>query len=182
MSGISILAYLVLALSIGYTFAYSSIGELSTLLGKKEGYIQSLEMVNNIESKKNELLTKFNNIPAADKKDIGTILPDSLNFVELVSQIDAVAAKHGISIKSVTSKEVNPMAGDSIEEAKPQKPYASAIVGFAFDSSYDRFNAFMDELEKSQRILDIKSIKLIAKDDGIYSYNVEFETYWLKPL
>jgi len=182
MSSISILSYVILTLSIGYAFVYPSIGDLSALIEEKQKYNESLEMVNNIENRKNELLTKFNSIPAADRKDIETILPDSLNFVKLVSQIDAVAASHGILIDRISSREIDSSSGGSIEETGSQKPYESSVIGFSFDASYDRFNAFMNDLEKSQRILDIKSIRLATKEDGTYSYNVEFEAHWLKPL
>ena len=180
MSKISIITLLILTLVIGYAFAYPSFGDLSALTAEKQKYSDSLDMISNIENKKNELLTEFNNISAADRKSIETILPNSLDFVELVSQIDAVAAGYGISIDKVYSKDKVASAGKSIEEAAPQKPYQSAIVGFSFNASYEKFNAFMNSLEKSLRILDIKSIKLETQDSGIYTYNVEFETYWMK--
>ena len=174
MSSISILAYIILAASIGYAFIYSPMGDLTALMDKKQQYEDSLEKVKNIENIKNELLTKFNNISDTDKKDIDTVLPNSFNFVRFISQIDTVAAKYGISIKSITSTEQSSSSDQS------EKIYNSAIIGFSFDASYDKFNSFMADLEKSMRILDIKSVKLTAKDNGIYLYNVEFQTYWLK--
>lgn len=178
MSSISIIAYIVLTLSIGYAFVYPSFGDVSKLLDQKQKYLNSLEMVNNIENKKNELLTKFNEISTVDKKNIETVLPNSLNFVRLISQIDAVAANHGISIREVSSKEIDSSAGTSIEGIQSQKAYNSSIIGFSFIASYDKFNAFLNDLEKSLRILDIRSAKLETQEGGVYSYNVEFETYW----
>lgn len=180
MSSISILAYIILTISIGYAFIYSSVGDLSALMGEKQKYDDSIAMVNNIESKKNELLAKFNNISAADKKNIETILPSSMNFVRLVSQIDAVAANYGISIDRASSKDLTPSVGASIEEAQPQKEYNSATVEFSFKSTYDKFNAFMNDLGKSLRIMDINSVGLTTAENGIYSYSVEFKTYWVK--
>lgn len=65
---------------------------------EKQEYESSLEMVNSIESKKNELLAEFDKISEQDKKNIETILPSSLDFVKLISQIDRVAANYGITI------------------------------------------------------------------------------------
>lgn len=180
MSNISILAYIVLTLSISYAFIYPSVGEISGLLEEKQKYSDYVGMVNNIENKKDELLTEFNNISEEDKKDIETILPDSLDFVRLISQIDAVAANYGISIDKISSREVDPSVGSSIEEAGPSRPYQSSIIGFSSIASYEKFNEFMIELEKSLRILDVKSVKIGVQEDGLYSYDVEFETYWLK--
>lgn len=178
MSSISIIAYLILTLSIGYAFVYPSFGDVSKLLDQKQKYLDSLETVNNIENKKNELLTKFNEISDVDKKNIETVLPDSLNFVRLISQIDAVAANYGISISRISSKRTSSSGGISTEDTQPQKDYNSSIIGFSFVASYDRFNAFLRDLEKSLRILDIRSAKLETQEDGVYSYDIEFETYW----
>jgi len=180
MSNISIIAYIVLTLSVGYAFVYPSFGDVTKLLDQKQKDESSLEMVSNIENQKNELLTKFDGISAADKKNIETVLPSSLELVKLISDIDGVASKYGISINNISSKEVGSSVGDSIDNAAPAKPYQSSIIGFSFVASYDKFNAFLSDLEKSLRILDIRSVKLDTQENGVYSYNVEFETYWFK--
>lgn len=180
MSSISIIAYVILTLSIGYAFVYPSFGDINQLLEQREKYLASLETVSNIENKKEELLTELNAIPEIDRESVETILPDSLNFVKLISQIDAVASRYGISIKDISSIETAQAAGSSIENAEAPKTYSSAIIGFSFDASYEQFNAFMDDLESSLRILDIRSAKLTTAEGGTYSYHVEFETYWLK--
>jgi len=178
MSSTSKIAYIILTLAIAYMFIYPSVGEISALTAEKQKYTDTLAMISNIENKKNELLTKFNNISAADRKDIETILPNSLDFVNLISQIDSVAAKYGISIDKVSSKETG--TSDKSGETTSSQSYQSAIIEFSFDATYEKFNIFLNDLEKSLRILDIKSIKLTTKDNGIYTYNVQFQTYWLK--
>lgn len=180
MSSISIIAYIILTLSIGYAFIYPAFGDISKLLDQKQKTADSLEMVNNIENKKNELLGKFNSLASADKKNIETVLPNSLDFVRLISQIDTVAANYGISIDKLSSKEIGSSVGTSIANAGSPKTYQSSLIGFSFVASYDKFKAFLNDLEKSLRILDVRSVKLETNESGVYSYNVEFETYWLK--
>lgn len=180
MGSLSAFAYFILALVIGYAFVYSPFGEIQALIEEKQKCNESLNTISNIETKKNELLTEFNNISLEDKKNIEVILPDSLNFVRLVSQIDTVAAKYGISIDRIVSREINPSGGDSIEKAEPSKPFKSSIIGFSFSSNYQKFELFMDDLERSLRILDIDSVNLQTQEEGVNQYTVEFKTYWLK--
>lgn len=180
MSNTAVLAYIVLSIAIGYAFLMPNYDELSILQEEKQKYALSLEKVNNIENKKTELLTKFNNISVPDRKNIDTLLPDSFNFVRLVSQIDSVGMNYGISIDKVTSRILDPAVGDSMATTDVQKPYQSAIIGFSFTGSYERFGDFITALEDSLRILDIRSIRLSSTDTGSYNYIVEFETYWLK--
>ena len=180
MSKISTIIYVVLALSIGYIFVLPLYQDVSQLLSQKTSYMNSLNAIDNIQNKKSELLNQFNQISDADKENLNTILPNSFDFVKLVSEIDAVAASHGISIGNITSKEIDPSVGDSIDTAQPSKPYNSAIIGFSFTTSYGNYRAFLSDLEKSMRILDITSTRLEAQDKGLYSVSVEFETYWYK--
>jgi Tfp pilus assembly protein PilO len=126
------------------------------------------------------LLTKFNQIPVADKKSIDTVLPNSLDFVKLISQIDSVAGSQGIMLDKINSRETDSSVGESVAEAKPARPYHSAIISFSFTTTYEKFNVFMAALEKSLRILDVKSLKIEALENGLYIYSVDLETYWLK--
>jgi len=180
MSNTSILFYFILTISIGYAFIYPTVGEISALMDERQKQEDYLEMISKIEIKKNELLTEYNNISVDDKKYIATILPDSFDFIRLISQIDTIGSKYGVSIDKTSFKESSGSSGDSISEAGPQKSYQSATISFSFDASYNQFNSFMDDLGKSLRILDIKSMKLSSKETGVYSYDVEFEVYWLK--
>jgi Tfp pilus assembly protein PilO len=180
MSGTSVITILVLTLSIGYVFTYPSFNEISALMVEQDKYQHYLDTVADIESKKNQLVEKFNQISEDDRKSIDAVLPNSFDFVKLIAQIDAIASKNGILIDRVTSREIDPSVGGSIAEAQPAAPYRSAIIGFSFDSSHDKFNIFMTDLEKSLRILDIKSVRINPAPAGFNAYTVEFQTYWLK--
>ncbi|OHB15292.1 MAG: hypothetical protein A2431_01550 [Candidatus Zambryskibacteria bacterium RIFOXYC1_FULL_39_10] len=180
MSNTTLLIYFLLTIAVGYAFAYPSVGEISALMTEKEKQESTLVMMTEIEAKKNELLTKYNKISSEDKKYIETVLPDSLDFVKLISQIDAVGSKYGLSVDKTSFRQTDSAQGETVSEAGPQKPYQSAIISFSFNGSYSQFNSFMNDLGQSLRILDIKSLKLTGADNGVYSYNVEFEVYWLK--
>lgn len=180
MSGTSILAYIILTLSIGYVFAYPSFNEISVLMDEKSKYENSLGLVADIENRKNELLTEFNKISDTDRKNIDSVLPNSLDFVRLISQIDLIAESQGILIDKVSSKDTDPSVGESIAEAAPATLYQSSRISFSFTAPYDQFNIFMNRLEKSLRILDIRSVKISTQENKPSSYSVDFETYWLK--
>ncbi len=180
MFGIPPLGYLILSLSIGYVFVYSPWAEVSDLNDKKSEYSGFIDTVSQIETKKNELQTQFNQISEEDKRDINTVLPTSLDYVKFVSEIDNVAKKYGIIIDKINLAQVDSSVGDSVANAGPSKPYRSSILGFSFGSDYKKAMAFIDELEKSMRILDIRSMKIEENKDFGYLYNVQFETYWLK--
>ncbi len=180
MFGIPPLGYLILSLSVGYVFVYSPWAEISDLNNTKSQYGEFLETISKIEVKKNDLQNQFNQISEEDRRDVNTVLPTSLNYVKLVSEIDNVAKKYGIIIDKINLNHIDSSVGDSVANAAPAKPYRSSILGFSFGSDYKKAMAFIDELEKSMRILDIRSMKIEENKDFGYLYTVQFETYWLK--
>ncbi len=181
MGSSSTLAYLILTVSIVYSFAYPYFEEVSSLLSEKQKYNSILDSIDEINNKKNELMTKFASIPDLDKKNMEIILPEYYSFVKLASDIDMVALKYGIIIQNINSKNIGYENGNTINNAENSaRPYGSSIIGFSFTSSYNNFKSFIDELEKSLRILDIKSLKIQPNDKGSYDFDIEFETYWLR--
>ena len=181
MSSTSIITFLILSIAVGYIFimpAYQEIGGLSDQKAKYEDYLAT---ATNIENKTNELKTKFNQISASDKKNIDTVLPDSFDFVKLIAQIDEVAKGQGVRVERTSFRVVDPAVGTSIAEAAPNKSYDSAIVSFSFNASYAGFNNLINSLEKSLRILDVRSVKIgSVAESGLYTFTLELETYWLK--
>lgn len=182
MKSSSTILILLLAFGVNYLFSYPMYKELNNLRTDYINQKESLNTINNIEIKKDELLGQYNSIPQSIKNNINTVLPDSLDYVKLISDIDSVANNYGISIKDPNVKIKSPSVGGSIEDAQPEKLFESAIVAFSFSSTYEGFNSFLHELENSMRILDIKSLKISPSKNGIYEYSIEFETYWMKNI
>ncbi len=178
MSSTSALSYIIISIALLYSFVMPKWADVSILLDQKSKLNQTIDSIQQIEQKKNELLARFNEISNVDRKRIESLIPDNFNYVKLVSEIDAVGSRYGISIDDVSYKELDDSVGDSIENAGPKKTYNSAILSFTFVSSYENFGKFIDALEKSLRIMDIKSMKITAQPGGLYQYSVEIETYW----
>ncbi len=177
MSPTSAISYIIVAFSVVYAFTLPAFRDLSLLLDEKAAFADMVAKASEVEERKNTLLAEFNSISAADIKKIETLIPTSLNFVKLAADIDSVASRHGISIRQISSVDNSASAG-SIEEAENNNGYKSATIAFEFSASYEDFNSFMNDLERSLRILDIKSVKVSSGDKGIYKYEVSLDTYW----
>lgn len=177
MSSTAILSYVIFSLSVIYAFSMPLANETFALLDQQAQYEEMVDKMRNLENKKNALLAEFNKISADNIKKIETLIPSSLNFVKLVADIDAVATRHGISIKNISSTN-NASSVGSVAEAGATQGYGSASINFDFEGTYAKFNEFINDLERSLRILDIKSVSLSSSESGIYTYTLGFDTYW----
>jgi hypothetical protein len=62
-----------------------------------------------------------------------------------------------------------------------QSLYGTLTLSFSTTATYTTFLAFMRDLEKSLRLIDIVSVQFASSDTNqLYDYTVSIKTYWLK--
>lgn len=171
----------IIFLSIGAFFFFTKpmMADLSALSDKKSAYEEALVKLKSVESIKQQLTDKLNSLPEDEKKKLEILLPDSPGTVKLVSDIDAAAAKNGISIDQITYGPSNHDQGKSVIDATAPKNYQSVLVNFSFTSDYNHLKSFLADLEESLRLIDVRSIDLQVGSKGVYNYKVSVETYSL---
>ncbi len=179
MNSVSQISILLMTVIVGYLFSYPMYNDMKVLQDEKSAREASLETINQIEEKKQQLAAQFSALSDKNKQDIDTILPDSFDFVRLTADVEAIGKKYGIVIQRVSEQEISASNGQTIGDSANQKGFHSGLIGFNFTTSYESFLSFMEELEKSLRILDIRSLNITPKQNNTYEYTVEFETYWL---
>jgi Tfp pilus assembly protein PilO len=117
-------------------------------------------------------------VSAEDMANLLKLLPDNIDNVRLIIDIDEMAKAHGLPIggfKAETSADTSKVIGAS------KANYGTLTLSFSVSANYNAFLAFMKDLERSLRILDITSINFNASDTrSVYDYSVTIKTYWLK--
>jgi hypothetical protein len=141
-------------------------------------YDDVLDRARVLQEKRDSLRTKYNSISQTDKTRLEQLLPDTLDNVRLVLDIDRIASRHGIRIRNIS---VNDNAsGDKKAVSTDEKGYGSATITFAVTAPYDVFLQFLNDLEDGLRLIDVTSLSLKTDDPRAYTYTVTFKTYWLK--
>lgn len=183
-----VIAFVGLAISISvfvfYTRpAYDSTRALQTEI--KE-YDQALERANELQSLKQTLLSRYNAFDPAQIDRLHHLLPDHVDNVRLVLDIDTIAAQHGLSLQNVII--ANP-SSDRSETATSvvggeRKLHDSLTLKFSTNGTYDGFVRFMENLESSLRIVDLVTLAIgpgtSVPGEPIYRFDVTIRTYWLK--
>lgn len=175
-------AIILLLLSVGlfYTFTnaqYQSVKELNALANE---YKTVLKNVSGIVDLRDKLFVTYSAFPKVETERLNKVLPDNIDTVRLALDLDSMASKHGISIKSVQTVLGANSASGLIVLPEYAKNYEVATVSFSFISNYENFKGFLADIEKSLRIMDVKSVSFQVADSGFYEYQVSVETYWLK--
>jgi Tfp pilus assembly protein PilO len=171
---------LLIAVGLFYVVISPRYEKVQALRDQSAQYKNILANVEALSDTRDDLKAKYDNMPSDEVARLEKILPSDVDTVNLAMNFDAIASKYGISIKSVRTVESKADAGTSIVQSSGVRPYDRVTVSFSFVSTYANFRKFMSDIEKSLRVIDVKSVAFQTTESGIYEFQVSVQTYWLK--
>lgn len=128
--------------------------------------------------KRGALAEEYKQFSQTDLDAIKKILPDHVDNIQLILDMDGIARSKGMELKNIKIDEEKPSKDGALG---PQKnTYGSILVSFKTTGSYENFLAFLEKLEQSLRIVDVTALSFKSTDTGLYDYSVTLKTYWLK--
>lgn len=178
-SNVTPLFLVVLAIGLFYSYINPSYARVNELKAEEAEYVEALDRVQKIQQLKDELLTKYDSFTSEDLAKLETMLPDDVDTVKIALDLDGMASKYDIAIKDFkTSRVIEGV--QSADEAGPAKRYGTVKVSFNFASTYEDFESFMKDIERSLELVDATAITFRPTDKGFYDFQVTINTYWLK--
>ncbi|MCF7834086.1 MAG: hypothetical protein K9L98_00945 [Candidatus Pacebacteria bacterium] len=192
----TILIGLSVALFLTFTNpTYKKIGELRTMIAS---YDEALSNSKSLETERDNLTFKFNAMNPSDLARLEKLMPDSVDNIRLILEIEKLALPYGMVLKDVkyntTAEEENDpnqRSAGSRTSGVSRDPYGTWELGFSTEGVYKNFVNFLKDLERNLRIVDLSSIEFSSPDSTIkegansklpqaYKYQFNVKTYWLK--
>lgn len=179
-----------------FGFVMPGYKELSTLKTQVAAYDQALNNSRSLEEERDKLTQKFNSINAVDLDKIEKLVPDNVDNIRLILEIEKLASPYGMVLKDVHYEVVSkddqenkqtPKQGGSTKNMNSE--YGSWDLEFTTEGSYNDFVSFVSDLEQNLRIVDVVSVQFSSgSSDNInktgsqkpYKYKFKIKTYWLK--
>ncbi len=180
MSRITAIILVLLSLGIYYTFTSPQLGNVAALSAQAGEYRNALENASRISSTRDQLASDAETIPSAERERLMKALPNGVDSVGLARELDGIASRYGIIIQSVA---IDNTVGDDLKLItlpEGERPYERTAVSFSFISNYLNFVKFLSDLEKSLRIMDVRSSSFTISENGLYEHKITVDTYWLK--
>jgi len=177
----SILPILLIGASIGIfmLFTDSEYQKVKAIQLEIADYEKAISKSREVLAKRQSLADKYKLFSNKDLESVKKLLPEHVDNIQLVLDVNGIARKKGMSLKSIKIDEEK-VAASSAVLGTDKKPYSTILVSFKVSSPYENFSEFLLELEQSLRIVDVTALSFRANDKGVYDYNVTIRTYWLK--
>jgi len=142
------------------------------------GYEKAFSKSNEVLQKRGELQAKYKQFATSDLESIKKLLPDHVDNVQLILDINGVARENNMLISKIRIDEDK--AASTAKIGPDNKLYSSILVSFKTKSDYAKFITFIKDLEQSLRLVDITSLSFKVDPKNITEYSVTIRTYWLK--
>jgi len=164
-----------------FLFTNGQVQEVQVLRAEEKRFDDALDRSKELISLRDALLAKYNAIPTEDLKKINALLPDSVDTVRLIIEINGIAARHGMTLLNISVGDVSNDAGGG-RLGPNGTPFGNVALSFQVTATYDRFRDFLADLERNLRILDVASVSFGEANvaTGFTNYGVSFNTYWMK--
>ena len=174
-----VISLILIAVSVAVFFLFTNPLYQETKILKQQIAVLD-ETFNNskrIQEVRDTLFAKFNAIPEMDLSRLEKMLPDNVDNVKLILELDRIASQRGMDIKRI---DVENSSGNTTGLGPSGLNYGEIDIGLTLTGSYSSFRGFLADLEQSLRLVDITELNFRAAGFDFDQYNVTVRTYWLR--
>ncbi len=203
-----ILPIILIGISASLFFMFSNpiYSDIGKLRDQVKSYDTALSNSKELLNQRDQLTTKKNKIDPDDLIKLQRLLPENIDNIRLILEIEQIASPYGMVLKDI---EYSPTDAKKTEAKKESGAAAGPVPGgqtqsnkgygvwdleFSTTGTYDNFINFTRDLEKNLRIVDISSVDFSSNNETeekekktggtslpeTYKYNFKVKTYWLK--
>lgn len=175
-------------------------GDVSNLRTEVATYNVALDNSRQLQETRDQLVETYKNIKKEDRERLDHFLPNTVNNIKFILEIERIANLHGMSIKNIKfdpKKDLETVTTPTgtktviiANDPSSNLPYGTFPIDFTTEGNYDTFVLFLKDIERNLRLVDIKSVGFSVPvvsekstsitDPNIYTYSLKVETYWLK--
>ena len=184
----TIIAVFGFAIAIAVFFFYTkpTYDNAQSLQASIGEYNQALEKAAELQSVRQALLSRYNAFNPADIDRLHRLLPDHVDNVRLVLDLDNIAQRYGLALQNVVVGSAQGTTATAVSAIGGDQAYDSLTFKFATEGTYENFVRFMGDLERSLRIVDLVALSMSGTGgpqtggDPTYRFDITVKTYWLK--
>lgn len=168
---------IVLAVGVFIWYINPTYNRIKLLREEAAQFDMALNRSRELIAVRDALLSKYNMIPTRDLERLERLLPDHVDNVRLILDMDNIAAQYGMALQDIATGEAS---GEGSELGADTNPYGAITLAFSVRSSYNNFLEFLMDLEESLRVVDVVALSFTTDDSPLTTYRVTLRTYWLK--
>ncbi|MCC6290798.1 type 4a pilus biogenesis protein PilO [Candidatus Nomurabacteria bacterium] len=173
------LIVLIAAVAIFFSLSRPLLADIAVLRLEKAKLETGLDNARKLQEVRDELIKISREFPKEDLDRLNKMLPDNVDNVRLIIDINNLARGSGMSIRNIKIKSDQGGTDPQVIADSGQKKGAVTLA-FSVAGPYANFEDFLQRLARSLRLVDVTDVSFSSNEKNFYEYSVELQTYWLK--
>jgi len=169
---------IIISVASFFTYVDPTYQEIKEIHIEEAQYDEALERSRELQMIRDELLSRYNTFRTEDLRRLDKMLPDNVDNVRLILEINEIASNYGMTLRSVAFSDTSKASSGEIEVVDDR--YDAISLSFSVSTTYENFLRFLGDLEGNLRIVDIEKIDFSSGDVDLSEYDVSIRTYWLE--
>ncbi len=183
----SILSIGVIAICVGMYFMYIKpmTVEVKARRAEKEEYTKVLTRVDEIKTKRDNIIAEYNSISPEEIDRLNKIIPEKINSVSLLNDLSVIASAYGITIKEFKITDGDNASRDVVG-ANVSGVYKTSHITMNVNANYEVFLSFLEDIERSLSLIDVVNLNIVpgptlkSGAPGPMQISLEANTYSLR--
>lgn len=178
-----LLPFVLILIAIGLFFGYvdpTYTGAVASLKTEIASYDAALAAAQNFSDKEAQLAQQRANINPADEARVETFLPDGVDNVQLILDLNSLASRSGLTLSNFDTQDVSGQSNSNQLPLASENPVESLNLSVSGVGNYKAFKTFLTGAELSLRPMDLTNLTVEVTPSGVYNYGMTFRIYWLR--
>lgn len=184
---------IVIGASLGTFVAFINprFDHISELRSDIAVYTDRLRTAEKIKESREQLISTYNSIQKTDLDNLKVLLPDSVDNIRLIIQLNTIALQNGLStvrdVQYETPTETKAGTSPTDADVDEGNPVGDFEITFSTTGQYKNFLSFLSNMEQNLRLVDVVRVDFTqsattttGSSADNQQYKVMLKTYWLK--
>lgn len=166
--------------------------EVQSLLKQKQENDTMLGLAQELTDKRKTLDNAYTAISIEEKQRLSKLLPDTVDNVRLILDINNVAEKRGLLIRDIAvtreGEKTENTPRNTMTSVDTAGDIGTITLSFSVTAPYDQFISFLKDLEQALRIVDVRALEVSPAStpnaprnaNTLYTFAITLDTYWLR--
>jgi hypothetical protein len=186
---------ILIAIGLVLTYVRPTFLAVKATQNETKEYEEAIDIAKQLNQRLSELMSTRASFRSSDLDRLEVMVPDSLDEVSLVLDLDTLARTYDMLISEIAIQEIGggqgeraasaALAEDGAEvdvtvepvEVPLTKSYKATDISFTVSGTYEDFLAFLESAESSLMFLDVVKLEFDKAEEDLYAFKVTLRTY-----
>lgn len=178
---------IIVAVMIAYFFILPKYETTQLVRAEIQEYETAVEKYNEFSNKLDEKLAIKTERPAIDNEHLDTLVPSEIDDTQLLVDLETLVTKQtmlfgNISIKGNTTIYQQGSEADTSSGQQISRQLVSLDISFDVIGSYEQFQLFLSELERSRTLYEVVSLSYTPSESAFQQFSLTVRVYALPKM